>query len=181
MRIKLLQLCLIFCNPIDFCLLGSSAHGILQARTLEWVAMPFSRGSSQPRGQTRVYYISGRFISVVVLKKRTVLPSGKYSSLSGDALVGQVGAALFFWPLVGRGQGFCPLYSSAQSSLPPPALPNPDISNAEAERPQRFHRMDVTKHCLSILLLCFWLLHAACRILAPRGLNLGPSSENSEP
>ena len=44
---------------------GSSVHGILQARVLEWVAMPFSRGSSRPRGQTRTFYISlasaGRF------------------------------------------------------------------------------------------------------------------------
>ena len=38
-------------------------HGILQARILEWVAIPFSRGSSQPRGQTRVSYIAGRFFT----------------------------------------------------------------------------------------------------------------------
>jgi len=36
-------------NPMDYSLLGSSVHGILQARILEWVAIPFSRGSSQPR------------------------------------------------------------------------------------------------------------------------------------
>ena len=36
---------------------GASLHGILQARTLEWVVMPSSRGSSQPRGQTQVSYI----------------------------------------------------------------------------------------------------------------------------
>ena len=35
-------------------------HGILQARTLEWVAFPFSRGSSQPRDQTQVSCIAGR-------------------------------------------------------------------------------------------------------------------------
>ena len=40
------------CNPIDCSLPGSSVHGILQARILEWVAMPSSRGSSQPWGQT---------------------------------------------------------------------------------------------------------------------------------
>ena len=34
------------CNPMDCSLPGSSVHGILQARTLEWVAIPFSRGSS---------------------------------------------------------------------------------------------------------------------------------------
>jgi len=40
---------------------GSSVHGILQARIPEWVSIPFFRGSSQPRGQTRVLYIAGRF------------------------------------------------------------------------------------------------------------------------
>ena len=43
------QWCPTLCNPLDCSLRGSSIHGILQARILEWVAMPFSRGSSQPR------------------------------------------------------------------------------------------------------------------------------------
>ena len=43
---------------MDCSLLGSSVHGILRARTLEWIAMPFSRGSSQPRDQTLWSYIS---------------------------------------------------------------------------------------------------------------------------
>ena len=41
----------------------SSIHGILQARILEWVAIPFSRGSSQPRDQTWVSCIAGRFFT----------------------------------------------------------------------------------------------------------------------
>ena len=45
---KLLQSCLTLCNPMDCSLPGSSVHGILQARILEWVAMASSRGSSQP-------------------------------------------------------------------------------------------------------------------------------------
>ena len=45
------------CDPID------SVHGILQARTLEWVAFPFSRGSSQPRDQNQVSCIAGRFFT----------------------------------------------------------------------------------------------------------------------
>ena len=48
------------CNPVDCSLPGSSAHGILQARILEWVAISFSRGSSQPRDRTRVSHIGGR-------------------------------------------------------------------------------------------------------------------------
>ena len=45
------------CDPVNLSLPGSSVHGILQARTLEWVAIPFSRGSSQPKDQTRVSYL----------------------------------------------------------------------------------------------------------------------------
>ena len=48
------------CDPVDCSPPGSSVHGILQARTLEWVAMPFSRGSSQPRDRTQVSCIVGR-------------------------------------------------------------------------------------------------------------------------
>ena len=46
---QLLQACPTLCNPVDYSLPGSSVHGILQARVLEWVAMASSRGSSKPR------------------------------------------------------------------------------------------------------------------------------------
>ena len=46
------QSCLTLCNPKDCSLPGSSVHGISQARILDWVAISFSRGSSQPRSQT---------------------------------------------------------------------------------------------------------------------------------
>ena len=49
---KLLQSYLTLCNIMDCSLPGSSVHGILQARILEWVAIAFSRGSSKPRDQT---------------------------------------------------------------------------------------------------------------------------------
>ena len=48
------------CHPMDCSPWGSSIHGILQARILEWVAISFSRGSSQPRDQTQVSHIAGR-------------------------------------------------------------------------------------------------------------------------
>ena len=53
---------LILCDPMDCSLPGSSAHGILQARILEWVAMPSSRGS-WPWGQTFVSCRAGRFFA----------------------------------------------------------------------------------------------------------------------
>ena len=43
-KVKVTQSCLTLCKPMDY-----TVHGILQARMLEWVAVPFSRGSSQPR------------------------------------------------------------------------------------------------------------------------------------
>ena len=57
-RAQSLQSCSTFCDPTDCSRPGSSVHGILQSRILEWVAMPSSRGSSQPRGQTCISSIS---------------------------------------------------------------------------------------------------------------------------
>ena len=54
MHAKSLQSCLTLCDPMDCSLPGSSVHGILQARILEWVAMSFSRGSLQPRNRAQV-------------------------------------------------------------------------------------------------------------------------------
>ena len=55
---NLLQLCPTLCDPIDCSLLGSSVHGILQARTLERVTVLSSRGSYRPRDWTRISYVS---------------------------------------------------------------------------------------------------------------------------
>ena len=52
------------CDPRDCSSPGSSVHGILQARILEWVAIFFSRGSSQPRDWSQVSCIGGRFFTV---------------------------------------------------------------------------------------------------------------------
>ena len=55
---------------------GSSVHGILQARKLEWVAIPFSKGSSQPRDQTQISYIAGRFFTIWATKEDQEYLSG---------------------------------------------------------------------------------------------------------
>ena len=55
---KSLQLYLTLCNLMDCSPPGSSVHGILQARILEWVAMPSSRGSAQTRDRTCLSYVS---------------------------------------------------------------------------------------------------------------------------
>ena len=58
------QSCPILCDPIDCSLPGSSVHGIFQAIVLEWVAISFSRGSSQPRARTRVSHIVDRRFTI---------------------------------------------------------------------------------------------------------------------
>ena len=58
LKVKVTQSCLTLCDPMDYIV-----HGILQARILEWVVVPFSRGSSQPRNPTRVSCIMGRFFT----------------------------------------------------------------------------------------------------------------------
>ena len=63
------QLCPTLCNPIDYSPPDSSVHGILQARPLEWVAIPFSRGYSWLRDWTQVSCISGRFFTVWATRK----------------------------------------------------------------------------------------------------------------
>ena len=62
-KVKVAQLCLTLCDPMDWSLPGSCVHGILQARILEWVAISFSRGSSRPRNWTQVSCTAGRFFT----------------------------------------------------------------------------------------------------------------------
>ena len=66
------QSCLTLCDPVDCSLPGSSIHGILQARVLEWVTISLSRGSSQPRDWTWVSRIGGRSFNLWATREYTV-------------------------------------------------------------------------------------------------------------
>ena len=57
------QSCPTLCDPLDYSPPGSSSHGISQARILEWVAIPFSRGSSQPRDRICISFLAGGFFT----------------------------------------------------------------------------------------------------------------------
>ena len=57
-KVKVIQSCPTLCDPMDY-----TVQGILQARILEWVAFPFSRGSSQPMDQTQVSHVACRFFT----------------------------------------------------------------------------------------------------------------------
>ena len=83
MHAALLQSCPTLWDPMDYSPPGSSVHGILQARTLEWVAVPSSRRSSRPRNWTQVSCIACRFFTT---QSHQGSPSSKrlhQSSLSG--------------------------------------------------------------------------------------------------
>ena len=78
MKVLATQSCLTLYNPMDRSPPGSSVHGILQARILEWVAIPFSRGSFQPRDQTKVSHIAGRFFTVWAIREAYIGNSTQY-------------------------------------------------------------------------------------------------------
>ena len=71
------------CNTMDCSPSGSSVYSILQARILKWVAIPFSRVSSQPRDQIQIAKVAGRFFTVwsrEALRKSNIMPKTKKST-----------------------------------------------------------------------------------------------------
>ena len=70
---ELFQSCLTLCNLMDCSPPGSSVLGILQAKILEWVAVPFSRGFFQPRNQTQVSCVAVRFFTVLATREACIL------------------------------------------------------------------------------------------------------------
>jgi len=62
--VNVTQSCLTLCDPMNYSLPGPTVHEILQTRIIEWVAIPFSRGSSQPRDQPQFSGITGGFFTI---------------------------------------------------------------------------------------------------------------------
>ena len=83
------QSCPTLCDPVDCSPPGSSVHGILQARVLQWVAISFSRGSSQPRDQTQVSDIAGR-VFIIWAAREPIISLGfakwRYSTIPISSL-----------------------------------------------------------------------------------------------
>ena len=102
MHVKSLQSCPTLCNPMACSLPDSSVLGILQARMLEWIAMPIFRGSSRPRNQTRISCgscIAGRFFTTEPLGKPPLTSSPAISpSHPGGAAVQKGWCCSSFWP-----------------------------------------------------------------------------------
>ena len=80
-----LQLCLTVCDPVDCSPSGSSVHGILQARILEWVAMSSSRGPSWPRNRIHISYVScinSQVLLMCVLVSKWGIQDSNFRSMS---------------------------------------------------------------------------------------------------
>ena len=73
------------CDSKDCRLPDSSIHGILQARIVEWVAIPFSKGSSRPRNLTQVSCIAGRFFTVWATREAIYVYTYHYISWLGES------------------------------------------------------------------------------------------------
>ena len=75
------QSCLTLCDPMDYSLPGSSVDGIFQAIVLQWIAMSFSRGSSQPRDRIQVSRIVDRHCTVWTTREVLLLLLSRFSSV----------------------------------------------------------------------------------------------------
>jgi len=123
-----LQLCPNVRNPIYCSPPGSSVNGILQARILECVSMPSSRGSSQPRDRTCISCTAGGFLTTEPLRKPLSLIIDVKSMSIPMALTSKCRQNLFTLPITSRATNLvkfpsCPVCVTAQfcpCSSPPP-------------------------------------------------------------
>ena len=122
------QSCLTICNPIDCSPPGSSVHGILQARILQWFVMPFSRGSSWSRDQIWISYIPDRFFTIWATSKTPYTPkdSPLFPLSQTSTFLLTLWLGLCHWPLDKRrvwddwreifgliGRGICIIFKEA--------------------------------------------------------------------
>ena len=82
--------CLTLCNSMDCSPPASSVHGNFQARVLEWVAISFSRGCSQPRDWTHVSHIAGRHFSTWAPREALISPHARELYIFHIWVLGQI-------------------------------------------------------------------------------------------
>ena len=120
-EVEVAQLCPTLCDPMNCSLPDSSVHGILRARILEWVAIPFSKGSFQPRGWTHVACIEGRFFTIWATDQ-----------IRSDQSFSRV--RLFATPWIAARQASLSITNSRSTGMPlklPGRSPNSNIWNFE--------------------------------------------------
>ena len=127
------QSCLTLCNPMDCSLPGASVHGIFQARVLQWVAISFSRGSSQPRDWTWVSRIADRHFTIWATREAQ--------------------AACWGWPYIGCLQ--CPDLALVAPSSVLPLLMGSDDSLVPSELQLQFQPRNKSQNQALGRHLCF--------------------------
>ena len=111
MNVKVTHSCSTLYNPMDY-----TVHGIFQARILEWVAFPFSRGSFQPKDWTQVSCIAGRFFSSLSTSISVDFPGS--SEVKASAYnAGDLGLVPGSGRFPGEGKGYPLQYSGLENSM----------------------------------------------------------------
>ena len=105
MKVLVTQVCLALCDPMDCSPPCSSVHGILQARILEWVAISFSRGSSQPRDWTGVSYNREDPVKVLVTQSCPTLCDPVDCSPPGSSVHGILQGSILEWVATSLSRG----------------------------------------------------------------------------
>ena len=150
-EVKVTLLCLTFCDPMNY-----TVHGILQARILEWVAFPFSRGSSQPRDWTQVSRIAGGFFTSWTTKKA---PLRVYYHLNKSSL------CFLALPVISK------FFLQGDRNLPSDNISG-GASQETSVKPQLLTSFVLEWHwlnsCFSLSLLCFLTV---CGIFGPIATN----------
>ena len=146
---KVAKSCPILCDPMDYSLPGSSVHGILQARILQWVAIPSSRGSS--RDWTQVSHTVGGFFNSWATREAPSTPMVGSSDFLTRCQI---------WPIL-----------RTRLTLPPPGLDTGDHSLALGHHPLLICPWT---HILS--LLPSFLLSPSLQLLTPQASVKGLSS-----
>ena len=129
-KVLVVQSCMTSFNTMDCSPPGSSVHGILQARILEWVAIPFSRGSSQPRDWTWVSCIAGGFFTVWATREAPEIPDKIRQHFPSNWLLG-----FQEQPFLHKHQSNLGL----RVSLLPAGLHSTSLPSTHRARPPTFH------------------------------------------
>ena len=111
------QSCLTLCNLTDCSPPGSSVYGIVQARILEWVAIPLSRGPSPPRDRTHVPCIAGRFFTFWAIREAHLFFKGILTVIAPNSLI-------FSSSLNTVSHSVLPMHWKRLESVPQPPIKN---------------------------------------------------------
>ena len=143
------QSCLTLCDPRDCSLPGSSVHGVFQARTLEWVAVLFSREFSQPGDPTQVSHMADRFFTIRATREALWLERVEvFNQKSGLEFLHHLNFLRFLlfslWKIKSRLFCTCLGFWNLVSQRKLPNIPSPLCNGSECSLSSRLLPTDTT-------------------------------------